>query len=56
MTIKSIHDLSESFSDKIQYFKNIVFKKNERKSEQDDIPHTTTMLDNAAHNEWQCHA
>ena len=26
-----------------------------RVSEQANIPHTPTLLDNAAHNEWQCH-
>ena len=31
-------------------------KPNERKSEQDHTPQTPTMLDNAAHNKWQCHA
>ena len=28
----------------------------ERKSEQAHISHTPTLLDNTAHNEWQCHA
>ena len=28
----------------------------EIKSEQAHIPHTPTLLDNYAHNEWQCHA
>ena len=29
---------------------------NERKSEQALIYYVPTLLDNAAHNEWQCHA
>lgn len=32
------------------------FYLNERKSEQAYIPHAPTLLGNAAHNEWQCHA
>ena len=28
----------------------------ERKSEQAYIPHAPTMLDNASHNDWHCHA
>ena len=28
----------------------------EKKSEQTQVPHAQTLLDNAAHNEWQCHA
>ena len=29
---------------------------NERKSEQAHIPHAPTLLNNAPHKEWQCHA
>ena len=28
----------------------------ERKTEQAHIPHAPTLLDNAAHHEWQCNA
>ena len=35
--------------------KYIIFN-NERKSEQAHIPHASTLRDNAAHKEWQCHA
>ena len=34
----------------------IVYIQNERKNEQAHIPQAPTLLDNAAYNEWQCHA
>ena len=33
-----------------------IMKKNERKSEQADIPHAPTLLENAVYNEWQFQA
>ena len=37
------------------YYMFIQFYHNERKSEQAHIPYAPTLLDNAAHNEWQYH-